>query len=58
MSMFITKHPIITLMIIGVICQTVVDTADVIVNGRNKTVIGIIKEKKDEDKNVEVVEGE
>lgn len=59
MSMFLIKHPFIALVMVGMVCTAVIETAEVIVNG--KTRIKLFKqeeteqkeEKKDEDKSLE-----
>ena len=50
MSIFCTRHPIITLVIVGMICSTIAGTASIIANaGKQET-------DKEEKKKVESVE--
>ncbi len=47
MRLFLFKHPIISLLMVGMVCVTVVETTDIIVN-KSKSNFHIKKEKKDE----------
>ena len=45
MSIFWMKHPFITLVMVGMVCVTIVDTVEVIVNGKRKVILPLKKEK-------------
>ncbi len=50
MRMFFVKHPIISLIMVGMVCYTVVETAEIVTNGKkNKKII-----KNSENESIEV----
>lgn len=54
MRIFLVKHPIISLVMVGLICSTVVSTTEIIVNGK-KSKISLFK-KNNTQEEVESVE--
>lgn len=45
MSTFWMRHPFITLVMVGMVCVTIVDTAEVIANGNRRVILPFKKEK-------------
>lgn len=54
MNALFTRHPFIGLIMVGIICVTVVETADIIVNGERKIKTPFSKKNEDEIESVEV----
>lgn len=55
MSAFWMRHPVIALMMMGMVCVTIVDTADIIANGKRKVTIPFNK-KENTQEEIESVE--
>ena len=56
MSAFWMRHPVIALIMMGMVCVTIVDTADIIASGKRKVTMSIINKKEDTKEEVESVE--
>lgn len=54
MSKFWMNHPVIALIMMGMVCVTIVDTADIIANGKRVSLP--FKKKESTQENVESVE--
>lgn len=54
MSKFWMNHPIIALIMMGMVCATIVETADIVANGKRSPLP--LKKKENTQENVESVE--